>query len=322
MTFRVMTWNVENFAKDDAQGKVHENYQAKLAHVAERINALEPTVVALQEVLDEDALRDLAEKTQRKPLAAPPDRRGNRVAFLVRTEVVATTLLLDYALPSGAVLQGYDRHQNVVVEQRLSRPAFELSVTHGGQRITLINAHLKSKLQTFPDGKFDTSDEGLRAGVGFFDLTRRAAEAVTLRARVTTLLEAGGRVLVVGDLNDGPHAATTEILYGPPGSQPNDAKDATRRNSGFTQHDAGDPQRLFNVTLLVPEVDRWTRVTHHVPELIDHILCSAELVPLREGLRKVPTVKIMNEELISIGARPRRDSGIPDHAPVVATFGS
>src|SRR3712207_6849725 len=42
----------------------------------------------------------------------------------------------------------------------------------------------------------------------------------SLREHVTGLLSASREVVVLGDLNDGSAAATTQILYGPPGSQP------------------------------------------------------------------------------------------------------
>ena len=67
---------------------------------------------------------------------------------------------------------------------------------------------------------FSTSNETLRAQTAYFGLERRSAEATTLREQATALLAAGRAVVGLGDVNDVPKAATTEILYGPPGSQP------------------------------------------------------------------------------------------------------
>jgi endonuclease/exonuclease/phosphatase family metal-dependent hydrolase len=50
--------------------------------------------------------------------------------------------------------------------------------------------------------------------------TAAQPEAVTLRAFADRLLDGQGRepaVVVLGDLNDEPTAATTQILLGPPG---------------------------------------------------------------------------------------------------------
>ncbi|OLT03143.1 hypothetical protein BJF90_26935 [Pseudonocardia sp. CNS-004] len=88
--------------------------------------------------------------------------------------------------------------------------------------MSLATCHLKSKLLTFPGGRFSTTDEAMRARFGAFALYRRAAEAVTVRAVATELLAGDGQnraVIVLGDLNDEPEAATTQILHGPPGSE-------------------------------------------------------------------------------------------------------
>lgn len=51
-------------------------------------------------------------------------------------------------------------------------------------------------------------------------------------------------MIVLGDLNDGSEAATTEILYGPPGSEIGTAS--------FRQPDQGDKQRLWNREVMIP----------------------------------------------------------------------
>ena len=64
------------------------------------------------------------------------------------------------------------------------------------------------------------------------------------RACATGLLSApqgkpAAAVVVAADLNEGPEAATTQILSGPPGSEIG--------TGGFKQPDAGDQQRLWNL---------------------------------------------------------------------------
>jgi endonuclease/exonuclease/phosphatase family metal-dependent hydrolase len=183
-----------------------------------------------------------------------------------------------------------------------------------------VTAHLKSKLLTFT-GDFSTTNETLRAHTAYFALERRAAEAASLREYVTGLLSAGRRVIVLGDFNDGPDAATTQILYGPPGSQPRGPDDATHASGAFQRADAGDNERLFNVTKLVPEGLRWSRKYNGQNELLDHILASDGLMPRVNGLRQVPSVNILNEDTPNmIGAHPTAGGVVPDHAPVTATF--
>ena len=60
--------------------------------------------------------------------------------------------------------------------------------------------------------------------------------------------------------------------------------------------DAHDGQRLFNVTKLVPEGLRWSRRHNGQNELLDHVLTSEGLMPRVNGLRRVPTMSILNED--------------------------
>ena len=170
-------------------------------------------------------------------------------------------------------------------------------------------------------GNFSTTNETFRAQTAYFALELRAAEATTLRERVTGLLTAGRDVVLLGDLNDGPEAATTQILYGPPGSQPRGPDDATRAAGAFQRPDANDARRLFNMTKLMPENLRWSRRHNGQNELLDHILTSEGLIPRVDGLRQVPTMSILNEDTPNlIGPHPTAGGLVPDHAPVTATF--
>jgi len=128
-------------------------------------------------------------------------------------------------------------------------------------------------------------------------------------------------VVVLGDLNDGPEAATTQILYGPPGSQPRGPEDAAEQSGAFQRADDDDRQRLFNVTKLVPEANRWSRKNEGQKELIDHILISEKLMPRVNGLRRVPTMSIRNMDTPDLTSPDPSKNGVrPDHAPVTATF--
>jgi endonuclease/exonuclease/phosphatase family metal-dependent hydrolase len=123
-------------------------------------------------------------------------------------------------------------------------------------------------------------------------------------------------VIVLGDLNDGPEAATTQLLYGPTGSQ--------YPSRGFDRRDAGDAQRLFSVAGFIPEERRFSRRHNGVGELIDHILVSEELVPLVGTQRIQPSADTYPGDtfLVSIGDNPneRRNEAVSDHAAVVAWF--
>lgn len=56
----------------------------------------------------------------------------------------------------------------------------------------LVTCHLKSKLLTFPGGRFFTGDEAERARFAAFALFRRAAEAAAVRRVAIDLLAGQG----------------------------------------------------------------------------------------------------------------------------------
>lgn len=197
----------------------------------------------------------------------------------------------------------------------MGRGALAVTVTPpDGQPLTVVVCHLKSKLLSFPapggGSRFNTSDEGERARVASYALHRRAAEAVTVRALATQLLTGNGgthRLAVVGDLNDEPHAASTQILNGPPGSEIG--------TGGFNHPDKGNAQRLWNLAAEIPQDKRYSRIYQGRKELIDHILISHALL---SGRGKVTT--LVDRALPTVGDDPtaRRHARDSDHAPVLA----
>jgi len=315
MSITITTWNVQNFSRSDPV------FADKLDFIVGTLQGLGSDVVALQEILDPNALQDLANRLEFHHFAAAPDDRGIRVAFLTREAPVLPSQQIDqFRLPPGVEVRDFATNGTVKVIPQFPRPALQITVAHGGGQIDVVTAHLKSKLLTF-GGNLSTTNETLRAQTAYFALERRAAEATSLRDRVTSLLSAGRKVVVLGDLNDGPEAATTEIFYGPPGGQPRGPEDATHATGAFQRPDAQDGQRLFNLTKLVPENIRWSRRHNGQNELLDHILTSEALMPRVGGLRQVPTMSILNEDTPNmIGPHPVAGGVVPDHAPVTATF--
>lgn len=138
----------------------------------------------------------------------------------------------------------------------MGRPALKARIRKDGASIALVSVHLKSKLLSFPGGRFSPKDEGERARFAVYALHRRAVEAAVVRAGVDELLDGDGRqarVVVAGDLNDEPEAATTQILVGPGGSE--------FGTSGYDRADKGDATRLWNNDAgLIPEEERYTRI--------------------------------------------------------------
>jgi endonuclease/exonuclease/phosphatase family metal-dependent hydrolase len=198
--------------------------------------------------------------------------------------------------------------------RRRASASVAITVTSGaGQPVRMITAHLKSKLLTFPGGRFNPKDENERARFAAYALYRRSAESATLRTWATGQL--GGSqplpVILCGDLNDTVQAATTQLLLGPPGSEID-----TR---GFKIPDKGDTQRLWNLAPLMPPGRNYSRINQGRAELIDHILVSNALV---RTVDVTSVGAVLAEPLPSVTLEPtaRLNEPSSDHAPVVATF--
>jgi hypothetical protein len=105
-------------------------------------------------------------------------------------------------------------------------------------------------------------------------------------------------------MNDGPEAATTQILYGPP-------------DQNLNRPDKGDPWQLVNLARFLASPDTaFSRIYKKRGELIDHILASTELA------RRNVEISIDTTHVTSIGDQPsqRRRAVWPDHAPVIASI--
>jgi endonuclease/exonuclease/phosphatase family metal-dependent hydrolase len=271
------------------------------------IDRIAPDVLAVQEVGDPEALAGLVARLDgawhvETSTVFDPDH-PIRVGVLSR--VPLTDVEQVSAFPARLAPVQVDDDGRTI--RAMGRGA--LRVRAGA--LDLVTCHLKSKLLTFPGGRFTPRDEGERARFGAYAIDRRAAEAVTVRACADRMLDGRGgerAAVVLGDLNDEPLAATTQILLGPPGSEIG--------TPGYDRPDRGDPWRLWNLAPLIPAERRFTRVFAGRPELIDHVLASRFLVT------RAVDVDTGGVRPQSVGAdpRPRRDEPASDHAPVFARF--
>ncbi len=301
--FKVMTWKLENlFRPGAASGPATQAiYDEKIQGLASTINDQSPDAVGVQEIGDPIALDDLASQLNgggwERRVSQHPDPRGIRVAWLSRRPITAGEDILEFP-PKLQPLQVDDAGSTLGV---MGRGAVGITVqSDAGDPIRLVTTHLKSKLLTFPGGRFQPHDEDERARFAAYALYRRAAEAATLRVWVTAALgEAGDSrpLILTGDLNDTVQAATTQVLLGPPGSEI-----GTR---GFDQPDQGDPQRLWNLAPLMPEGQNYSRINQGRKELIDHILVSAAIVKPTDS---ITVAAVIPQELPSITPRPQRPS--------------
>ncbi|MEU6122827.1 endonuclease/exonuclease/phosphatase family protein [Streptomyces sp. NPDC047123] len=310
----VGTWNLENlYRPGGAFGpKDKAAYEAKLGSLAATVTALRPSVLAVQEVGDPAALTDLAgmlEGTWHVTLSEHADDRGIRVGFLTSLPVFVQAD--EAAFPEELrPVQADDAGRTT---GRAGRGILAVTVTTRAFFFDAAVCHLKSKLLTYPGGRFQPHDEGERARAGAYALYRRTAEATVVRAVADRLLKGDGRehhVAVLGDLNDEVGAATTQILLGPPGSEIG--------TPGFDRPDKGDAARLWNVAPLIPPEQRFSRIHAGRRELIDHVLVSRGLMDQVRGAGTgAPGTSTAALPSVADGdPAARRDAAGSDHAPV------
>jgi endonuclease/exonuclease/phosphatase family metal-dependent hydrolase len=322
--FRAMTWNVQNLFEVGAEDgpDTPAEFAAKIDSLAAVIDDLEPHVLCLQEIGSDGALAALQDalnhRMQYRALGVPDDR-GIRVAFL--STLVLNDLVDIRPFPAGLLPvqvgddpDGPDGPQTM---NQMGRGALQCTVRANSRDVRVISCHLKSKLLTFPGGRFNARDEDERARFSAYALYRRASEATTLRARLTAELAGTGRteaVILAGDMNDEVAAATTLILNGPPGSEIG--------TQGFEQPDNGDGDRMWNLAPLIPEAERFSRVYRGRPELIDHIFASRFLVEesTLESVRTVMAASLDALPSMDDDAGSRRGEPGSDHAAVIARF--
>jgi endonuclease/exonuclease/phosphatase family metal-dependent hydrolase len=341
----VMTWNVQNLfpAGSEFGPATPQDYDDKIAALAGVIDAVEPDMLALQEVGPEQVLDDLSAACSidfDHRLVGIPDGRGIRVALLSPRRLSNRVDITTY--PQGvSPVQSRDlvfddpaTTGNEALSDSLGRGVLSATVRSGGEKVTVVVAHLKSKLVTYArqpglvgGSAFAPNNEGERLRYAGYALYRRTAEAMTCRAALDRILTAEGvqpgdgpdtgwtnPVVFCGDLNDEPLAATTQIIQGPGGSEID-----FRPGSGFRSGDSGDGYRMWNVhRLLPPDGPQHTRIYRGRGELIDHVLASHRLV----NPDNIPGVEIVAASpLPSMTDDPTGQTTAPtDHAAVVATF--
>lgn len=341
-SFTAMTWNVENLFPPghpiSAQKVVsEEDYNAKLEYLAQIILTIRPDVLALQEIgggqsSEAHPLDDLQARLNDlypfKALSSYPDARGIRVGFLSHFSISARQDFVSFAPGElAAVPDWYPNAPSI----RMGRGVLKVEVEPVvGLRIRLITAHLKSKLITYPGGRFAPRNEDERATGAGLGLLRRTAEAVTVRKHLNEMMtpEATTQTVVLGDFNDEPHAATTQMFLGP-------------EDADATSADKSDYARLYNLADSIPrrgdetnnkwfldESERFSRVSNGRREQIDHLMVSKGLLGPSEELRqdkwKVKEVRswvisILDENVTNNPAE-RVGQARPDHAPVYARF--
>jgi endonuclease/exonuclease/phosphatase family metal-dependent hydrolase len=279
-TFRVAAYNVENYLDVPTESRPEAKSAEAKAKVRETIRALNPDVLALEEMGTTNALLELRASLKAEGLDYPfwehvpgydPDIH---VAVLSRLPVLARRPHTNEMF----LLDGQRFH--------VSRGFAELDLRAGTNfTFTLIVAHLKSKR---PVPEADQAE-------------LRLEEAKLLRSLIEARLQANpqARLVVAGDFNDTHDAPPIKTLIGRGKLRLFDTRPAERNGDDRPNPNPRYPPRNVTWTDYYGVADSYER--------IDYILTSLAMKPLleREGTY-IPVIPNWG-----IGS---------DHRPVLATF--
>jgi endonuclease/exonuclease/phosphatase family metal-dependent hydrolase len=336
---RFATFNVLNLAPPgmrfyaDQEPHTQAEYDAKVAWIAQQIDALDADVIAFQEIFSQDCLRDVLEKSRKYQHAhlvgfepEGHDMPGNVDAGILTPSVALVSCLplagppTSYSrLPHGlsVVLPGIDAPVNTftrpILHVRLlagtDEPLLPGRPTPRPQAIDLLVCHLKSKR---PDYRGQAGLPGVAGDQDSYQLglatlrsmIRRSTEALGLRYLVSDQLRRQRLpLLVMGDFNDVAAAMTTQLVTGV-------ASERRVLREGPTD-------RLFDCYRIQSKLRplRDVGFTHShdgIMETIDHVLVSDAFEPGATGaIGEVVEVIYINDHL---GLKPPQAS---DHGIVL-----
>jgi endonuclease/exonuclease/phosphatase family metal-dependent hydrolase len=278
-TFRVATYNVEGYLGDATQSRSAKPVEAK-AKIRESIRALNPEVLALQEMGGTNALLELRDSLKAEGLDFPYWEHvagfdtNIHVAVLSKFPFTARRPHTD----DSFLLSGR--------RFRVSRGFAEVDVqVNANYSFTLITAHLKSK----------------RAVAQADEAELRLEEAKVLRETIDARLAANpnANLVVLGDFNDTKDSASTKAVIGRGKLKLVDTRPAERNGDNTPSSNPAWEPRNVSWTHYYGKEDTYSR--------IDFLLISPSLA--REWVASETYVLTL----------PNWGVG-SDHRPLVATF--
>ncbi len=332
-TLSVASFNLYNLNKAGlplyrgAAGWSPAEYERKLDWTARNLAFLRSDVFGFQELWHGDALADALERAQ---LAAdydvlvPPAANGTRI---VCAAIVAKGLLtgepewIDAFPPQFRLAASGDDAQTPQIDVRIdgfSRPVLHFTVRPRDDEddIHVYVCHFKSKRPTevFREPWFgaDRSFYGRHANAlgAALSTVRRAAEAAALRMLLTEQLKGSATpVIVLGDINDGQHSNTANILTGQPQYLVGDAIGGsdTALYTAQTLQEFRDTRDVY-----------YTYVHQRMRESLDHILVSEQFYDHSRKRRWLFDGMTVNNDHLDFDNH--KADGTNDHGIIRAVF--
>lgn len=326
--FNLYNLNLPDQPIYSAKGWTQDQYAAKIAFSARMLAEIDADIIGFQELWDPDALAEIFDQPGLRDrydlVARRLDPRGIQVAFAARKGMLRADPVWIEDFPETArfvdLKEARDAEETVTVTiRKFSRPLLRVVVGKGEDTpdIVVYVSHLKSKGPTTlrPDPGNPVQRHHSFIARTVVSHVRRMVEAGAFRAILDAEMRGNDTpVVVLGDLNDGTTAISTELLSGNPGYR------FFAKSTAGLKSDAG----LYTVEKLQQLRSfrhvYYTYVFQNQMESLDHIMVSDSFYD-HSSIRKwsFREMRVHNDQLTATDAERKR-LGYNDHGIVVARF--
>ncbi len=324
-TFNLFNLNLPGRPIYTGPGWDAEQYERKIAWTASQLRLLAPDVCGFQELWHADALTaafDAAGLAATHELLMPADADGSKIvcATMLRQGLRVGEPAWIQDFPEGFVLRSRgDDPQTPEISvgiRGFSRPVLHFRVRPRDDRpdVQVYICHFKSKAPTqvhredwYDRARYSRHAKGLGAALSTI---RRTAEAAALRFLLSeTMKDNDDPVIVIGDINDGQHSNTANILTEQPRYLVGDSE-------------GGGDVALYTAQTLQEYRDTrdvyYTHIHQDIRESLDHILVSQEFYDnSRRRVWMFDGLLINNDHL---NFDDHKGLGTNDHGIVRASF--
>lgn len=306
-------------------GWSQDEYTKKIHFFTRQIQEIAADILGFQELWHADSLDNLfaaAGLADDYTLLVPNNQTGQRIvcAGAVKNGLLEGEPEWIENFPPGMILksQGDDPQtsQISVSINKFSRPILHFSIRPrpDSAAIHVYVCHFKSKAPTaiYQENWYerDTHSKHSAAIGSALSTIRRTAEAAALRMLLTdTLRDTDTPVIVMGDLNDGQHSNTLNVLTGQPRYLMGDSRGGT--DAGLYAVGALQAYRSLRDVY-------YTHIFQDAMESLDHILVSQEFYDnSRKRIWAFDGMDIRNDHL---NDEDHKQTGSTDHGIVCARF--
>lgn len=327
-TFNLFNLNLPGQAVyTDRDGWTQAEYELKIAWTARQLMVLKADIFGFQELWHADALAQalqVAGLSAEYDLLVPPNTEGGRIvcAAIVRKGLLTGTPEWISAFPPKFKLSSRgDDPQTPLIEvgiKGFSRPVLHFTIKPRSKypEVHVYVCHFKSKGPTkvfnepwFKADKASFAPHALALGAALSTI-RRSAEAAALRVLLTEQMRGNdSAVIVLGDINDGQHSNTANILTEQPQYLVGDRL-------------GGSDVALYTTQTLQEYRDTrdvyYTHVHQDIRESLDHILVSEQFYDhSRKRLWLFDGLIVNNDHL---NFDNHKADGTNDHGIIRASF--